>query len=81
MVKAILYVQTDVEGRRLGYRTGLDTLIVLAENDECHKLEWLGLEAIACYFNPVVKWETRRTCLLYTYHWLINESVSIPPQE
>ena len=39
MVKAILYVKTDVEGRRLGYRTGLDTLIVLAENDECHKLD------------------------------------------
>jgi hypothetical protein len=39
MVKAILYVKTDVEGRRLGYRTGLDTLVVLAENDECHKLD------------------------------------------
>jgi len=39
MVKAILYVKTDFEGRRLGYRTGLDTLIVLAENDECHKLD------------------------------------------
>jgi|GEM_PF-5133008 len=39
MVKAILYVKTDVEGRRLGYRTGLDTLVVLAENYECHKLD------------------------------------------
>jgi hypothetical protein len=39
MVKTVLYVKTDVEGRRLGYRIGLDTLIVLAENDECHKLD------------------------------------------
>lgn len=37
MVKTILYVITDVEGRRHGYRIGLDTLIVHAENDECHK--------------------------------------------
>ena len=38
MVKTILYVITDVEGRRHGYRIGLDTLIVHAENNECHKL-------------------------------------------
>jgi hypothetical protein len=37
MVKTILYVKTDVKGRRHGYRIGLDTLIVHAENDECHK--------------------------------------------
>ena len=37
--KANLYVITDVEGRRLGYREGLDTLVVQAENYECHKLE------------------------------------------
>ena len=37
MVKTILYVKTDVEGRRHEYRIGLDTLIVHAENDECHK--------------------------------------------
>jgi len=38
MVKTILYVITDVKGRRHGYRIGLDTLIVHAENDECHKI-------------------------------------------
>ena len=38
MVKTILYVITDVKGRRHGYRIGLDTLIVHAENDECHKV-------------------------------------------
>lgn len=37
MVKTILYVITDVKGRRHGYRIGLDTLIVHAENDECHR--------------------------------------------
>ena len=36
-VKTILYKITDVKGRRHGYRIGLDTLIVHAENDECHK--------------------------------------------
>ena len=68
MVKAILYVKTDVEGRRLGARTGLDTLVVHAENDECHKLETkkegLCIVRQSSYFI-----------------WLINESVSIPPQE
>ena len=37
--KAIFYVKTDVEGRSPGEREGLDTLVVLGENDECHKLE------------------------------------------
>ena len=37
MVKTILYVITDVKGRRHGDRIGLDTLVVHAENDECHK--------------------------------------------
>jgi hypothetical protein len=36
--KAIFYVITDVEGRSLGEREGLDTLVVLGENDECHRL-------------------------------------------
>ena len=40
MVKTILYVITDVKGRRHGYRIGLDTLIVHAENYECHKKEF-----------------------------------------
>ena len=44
MAKAILYVKTDVEGRRLGERIGLDTLVVLADNYECHRLEiYFGL--------------------------------------
>ena len=36
--KAALYVQTDVERRRLGEQTGLDTLVVQAENYECYML-------------------------------------------
>ena len=36
--KTTLYVQTDVEGRRLGEQIGLDTLVVQAENDECYIL-------------------------------------------
>ena len=39
MAKATFYLITDVEGRRLGSRTGLDTLVVHAENDECHRLD------------------------------------------
>ena len=38
MAKATLYEKTDVKGRRLGERIGLDTLVVQAENDECHIL-------------------------------------------
>jgi len=34
--KAIFYVKTDVEGRRLVKQTGLDTLVMWADNDECH---------------------------------------------
>lgn len=41
MAKATLYVKTDVEGRRLGQQTGLDTLVVQAENDECHRLDYI----------------------------------------
>ena len=37
--KATLYVKTDVKGRRLGERIGLDTLVVQAENYECYMLE------------------------------------------
>ena len=32
---------TDVEGRRLGERIGLDTLVVQAENYECYRLKYL----------------------------------------
>lgn len=39
--KASLYVITDVEGRRLGERIGLDTLVVQAENYECYILKFL----------------------------------------
>ena len=39
--KATLYVITDVEGRRLGIPKGLETLAVLADNDECHRLQCL----------------------------------------
>jgi hypothetical protein len=37
--KAVFYVKTDVEGRRLRSRTGFDTLVVSADNAECHRLE------------------------------------------
>lgn len=36
--KATFYVKTDVEGRRHRARTGLDTQVVFADNDECHRL-------------------------------------------
>jgi hypothetical protein len=36
--KATLYIETDVEGRRLGEQIGLDTLVVQAENYECYRL-------------------------------------------
>ena len=33
MAKADLWAATDAEARKLGERTGLDTLVVLAVND------------------------------------------------
>jgi hypothetical protein len=37
--KAVFYVKTDVEGRRLRTRTGFDTPVVFADNDECYRLD------------------------------------------
>ena len=37
--KAVFYVITDVGGRRHRELTGFDTLVVFADNDECHELE------------------------------------------
>ncbi len=34
MAKAILWITTDTELRKLGERTGLDTLVFLTVNDE-----------------------------------------------
>jgi hypothetical protein len=34
--KATFYLKTDVEGRSLDTPTGLDTLAVRGDNDECH---------------------------------------------
>ena len=34
MAKAALWTTTDAEARKLGEQTGLDTLVVLALNDE-----------------------------------------------
>jgi len=46
--KATLYVQTDVEGRRLGEQIGLDTLVVQAENYECYRLKiWCINESVS----------------------------------
>ena len=38
MAKAALWTVTDAEVRKLGEQTGLDTLVVLAVNDEY----WVG---------------------------------------
>ena len=35
MAKAASWTDTDAEARKLGERTGLDTPVVLALNDEC----------------------------------------------
>jgi len=39
--KAKLYLITDVDGRMLWDRIGLDTLVVQAENYECYRLKYL----------------------------------------
>ena len=45
MAKAAFWATTDAEARKLGERTGLDTLVVLAVND----VRWmLGGLAIQC---------------------------------
>lgn len=41
--KAIFYVKTDVEGRRHRARTGFDTPVVFADNNECYRLEEFSL--------------------------------------
>lgn len=38
--KAIFYVNTDVEGRRQREQKGLDTPVVFADKDECHRLDF-----------------------------------------
>ena len=38
MAKATSYVKTDVKRRRHRELTGLDTQVVFADNDECHRL-------------------------------------------
>ena len=35
MAKAVLWAHIDAEARKRGERTGLDTLVVHAVNDEC----------------------------------------------
>ena len=35
MAKAVFWAVTDAEVRKLGERTGLETLVVLAVNDGC----------------------------------------------
>ena len=39
MAKAALWLVTDAEARKRGEQTGLDTLVVLAVNDECLVLD------------------------------------------
>ncbi len=43
MAKAASWITTDAEERKLGEQTGLDTLVVLALNDQdlgCHPFGW-----------------------------------------
>ena len=35
MAKAAIWTESDAEARKLGEQTGLDTLVVLALNDDC----------------------------------------------
>ena len=42
--KAIIWVCTDTEKRKLGEQTGLDTPVVHAVNDECSYLEFLDIK-------------------------------------
>jgi hypothetical protein len=42
--KAIIWVYTDTEKRKLGERTGLETLVVHAVNDECSYLDFLDIK-------------------------------------
>ena len=48
-MKIILYTITDVKERRLGEQTGLDTLVVQAENYECYRLSinWCINESVS----------------------------------
>ncbi len=41
MAKAVLWALPDAEERKRGERTGLDTLVVHAVNDECKPLDSL----------------------------------------
>ena len=50
MAKATSYVITDVKGRRHRARIGLDTLVVFADNDECHilgRITWFINESVS----------------------------------
>ena len=40
MAKATFWLKTDAEARRRGERTGLDTLVVHAVNDENWRYVW-----------------------------------------
>lgn len=58
--KANLYRQTDVEGRRLGERIGLDTLVVQAENYECYRLSEKLVYKLKCkHSTSRVMWQRR----------------------
>ena len=44
MMKIVHWTETDAEVRKLGEQTGLDTLVVLAVNDD----HWCGQEDCLC---------------------------------
>ncbi len=50
--KATIWVYTDTEGRKLGQRTGLETPVVHAVNDECSYLEIFRYQANALSTPP-----------------------------
>ena len=52
IAKAIIWVYTDTEKRKLGERTGLETPVVHAVNDECSYLEFFRYQANALSTPP-----------------------------
>jgi len=58
--KATFYVKTDVKGRRLGKWIGLDTLVMWADNDECHIQELFFVYKWKCkHSTSRVIWQHR----------------------
>ena len=52
MAKAAGWIATDTEERKLGEQTGLDTLVVLALNDQDWAWALYGARAVANALSP-----------------------------